>query len=160
GFSQSRRVIANDFDWVGRGMEELRSQSDRPPGDPGERPRAPRGKSWLALAVLLVLACGSLPWGPPSGDMSPVPRVAARRAELAVTLRAAGQVESSVQTLIRCELENIKGYRGRKAGATTILSLVPEGTRVRAGDVLCRLDASEYEELARLQRIVVAQARA
>jgi HlyD family secretion protein len=112
------------------------------------------------LAVLLVLACGSLPWGPPSGDMSRAARVAVRRSELAVTLRAAGQVESSAQTLIRCELENIKGYRGKKAGATTILSLVPEGTRVRAGDLLCRLDASDYEELARLQRIVVALARA
>jgi HlyD family secretion protein len=126
---------------------------------PADRPQFPWGKTWLALAVLLVLACGSYPWSRSPTDLSRVPRVAARRTELAVSLRAAGQVESSVQTIIRCELENIAGKRGNKA-ATTILSLVPEGTRVRAGDVLCRLDASEYEELARLQRIVVAQARA
>jgi HlyD family secretion protein len=86
--------------------------------------------------------------------------VAARRTELAVSLRAAGQVESSVQTIIRCEVENVTGKRRNQAGATTILSLVPEGTKARAGDVLCCLDASEYEELARVQRIVVAQARA
>jgi HlyD family secretion protein len=93
-------------------------------------------------------------------DWSRVPRVTAQRSELAVTLRASGEVESAVHTEIRCGLENIKGYHGQKAGATTILSLVPEGARVRAGDILCRLDASGYEELARLQRIVVAQARA
>jgi HlyD family secretion protein len=117
-------------------------------------------KRWLALTVLLALAWGSYPWRSSSADLSRVPRVTARRSELAVTLSAAGQVESSVETVIRCELENITGKRGNNAGATTILSLVPEGTRVRAGDVLCRLDASEYEELSRLQQIVVAQARA
>jgi HlyD family secretion protein len=77
-------------------------------------------------------------------------------------MRAAGSVESSVQTVIRCEVENIKGKHGSgiRNGATTIISLIDEGTRARAGDVLCRLDQSEYEELTRLQQIVVAQARA
>jgi HlyD family secretion protein len=112
------------------------------------------------LAVPLILACGIHPRRDSSRDLSKVSCVAARRSDLAVSVRAAGQVESSVQTLVRCEVENISGLHGTKAGATTIVSLVPEGTRVRAGDVLCRLDASEYEELARLQRIVVLQARA
>jgi HlyD family secretion protein len=124
------------------------------------RPQFPRSKAWLTLALLLVLACGIHPWRHSSEDTSKVPCVAVRRSDLAVSLRAAGQVESSVQTLVRCEVENISGLHGTKAGATTIVSLVPEGTRVRAGDILCRLDASEYEELARLQRIVVLQARA
>ena len=141
-------------------MKDHRSMRDRPPRMVAERTRFPWGKAWLALVVLLVLAWGSYPSSPTRVDLSRVPRVAARRTDLAVTLRAAGQVESSVQTTIRCELENITGKRRNKAGATTILSLVPEGTRARAGDVLCRLDPSEYEELARLQQIVVAQARA
>jgi HlyD family secretion protein len=92
--------------------------------------------------------------------LSRIPHVSAQRRELAVSLRATGQVESSVQTLIRCEVERIKGKLGNKPGSTTILSLVPEGSRVRAGDILCQLDASDYEELARLQRIVVAQIQA
>ena len=41
-----------------------------------------------------------------------------------------------------------------------ILSLVPEGTQVKKGDVLCRLDASEYEELVRTQEIKSEQAKA
>jgi HlyD family secretion protein len=112
---------------------------------------------WVALAVLLALACGSYPCARSTGGLFLVPTVAARRSNLAVTLRAAGQVESSVQTLLRCEVENIQGKHGGRSAATTILTLVPEGTRVRAGEVICRLDPSEYEELARLQRITVAQ---
>ncbi len=71
-------------------------------------------------------------------------------------LRAGGQVESSLRTAIRCELENPCGRRS----ATRILDLVPDGSIVSKGDVLCHLDATEPEELERLQRISVAQARA
>jgi HlyD family secretion protein len=127
---------------------------------PAERQGWLRGKAWLALAGLLILACGAYSWSPSSADPSTLPRVAVQRTALTVRLRTAGEVASSVETIIRCEVENSTGTRRLKAGSTTILSLVPEGTRVRAGDVLCRLDASEYEELARVQQIVVAQARA
>jgi HlyD family secretion protein len=48
---------------------------------------------------------------------------------------------------------------GKKA-ATSILFLAPESSRVRQGEVICRLDASEHEELERLQLITVARARA
>ena len=73
------------------------------------------------------------------------PHAAVRRADLTVILRAGGLVESSLRTVIRCELENLGGKRL----ATTILDLVPAGSIVKKGDVLCRLDASEYEELER-----------
>jgi len=65
-------------------------------------------------------------------------------------------VESSLRTVIRCELENPSGRRS----ATTILELLPDGSTVKKGAVLCRLDASEHEELERVQLISVARARA
>jgi HlyD family secretion protein len=42
-------------------------------------------------------------------------------------------------------------------GASTILEIVPDGTMVKKGDVLCTLDASEYEEVANVQTIRVLQ---
>jgi HlyD family secretion protein len=115
-----------------------------------------QGKVFLSLVVLLVLATGSASRRRSRSELDLVPRAAVRRTELTVILRAGGLVESSLRTVIRCELENL---RGRKA-ATSILELVPEGSMVKKGEVLGRLDASEHEELERLQFISVAQARA
>jgi HlyD family secretion protein len=63
--------------------------------------------------------------------------------------------------VVKCKLENLK-IRSRGGaffvgGASTILDIVPNGTTVKKGDVLCRLDASEYEELEHPQALRVAQ---
>jgi multidrug resistance efflux pump len=57
-----------------------------------------------------------------------------------------------------------RGGRGgmmeeEKPGATTIVEIVPEGTRVKAGDVVCRLDSSAFEDEERAQRIRHIQAK-
>jgi HlyD family secretion protein len=49
---------------------------------------------------------------------------------------------------------------GGGGGSSVILSLIPEGTPVKAGDVLAKLDASTYEEMYRTQTITVEQAKA
>jgi len=49
---------------------------------------------------------------------------------------------------------------GAGGGSSVILSILPEGTPVKAGDVLARLDASTYEEMYRQQTISVEQAKA
>jgi HlyD family secretion protein len=49
---------------------------------------------------------------------------------------------------------------GAWGGASVILSILPEGTPVKTGDVLARLDASTYEEMYRQQTITVEQAKA
>ena len=85
-----------------------------------------------------------------------MPRFAVRRASLSPVVRAAGQVESSHQTLIECEIENLSFSNGGQklsAGNPTILELIPEGSLVKRGDVLCRLDSSDFEELVRQQEI-------
>ena len=45
-------------------------------------------------------------------------------------------------------------------GASTLLSLLPEGSAVKKGDVLATMDKSSYEELQRQQVITVEQAKA
>ncbi len=45
-------------------------------------------------------------------------------------------------------------------GATTIISIVPEGTRVNAGDVVCVLDGSQLVDQAKQQEILVANVTA
>ncbi|MGC8642087.1 MAG: efflux RND transporter periplasmic adaptor subunit [Isosphaeraceae bacterium] len=116
-------------------------------------------KRLLALATVLGLACGLSPSGRSLGHVQGLSHVPVRRALLPVTIVAAGRLESSVQTVIRCEMENVAGRRwpdGRSASAA-IIEIALEGTKVRKGDVLCRLDASQHEEMARRQRIVVLQ---
>jgi HlyD family secretion protein len=79
------------------------------------------------------------------------------RIDLNPVLNAPGRLESSKRTIIRCELENIAGARG---ASSTLLTLLPEGTPVKRGDVLATLDGSVYEEMLRQQAITVEQARA
>jgi HlyD family secretion protein len=87
-----------------------------------------------------------------------------RRATLSPSLMASGRVESARRTVIECQLENIAvGVRGQRlsaGGASTLISVVPEGTFVERGDILAVLDSSDYEELLRVQRISVERAQA
>ncbi len=77
------------------------------------------------------------------------------RTDLLPILNAPGRVESSKRTIVRCEIENLSG-----GGSSTLLSLLPEGTPVKRGDVLATLDASSFEEMYRQQVITVEQAKA
>ncbi len=52
------------------------------------------------------------------------------------------------------------GAATQTAGSSTVISLIPEGSEVKKGDVLAKLDASTYEEMLRQQAIVVEQAKA
>ena len=87
-----------------------------------------------------------------------------QRADLFPTRLASGRVESGKRTIIECQLENIAvGVRGQRltsAGASVLLSVIPEGSVVKRGDVLAVIDSSEYEELLRLQQITLERARA
>jgi HlyD family secretion protein len=87
-----------------------------------------------------------------------------QRTSLDVRLRAGGEVSSSRRTIVECEVEPMAVSGGGGAmstqGRLTILEVIPNGSRVKKGDVLCRLDASEYTELLRQQTINVKLAEA
>ena len=80
------------------------------------------------------------------------------RTDLYPILNAPGRLESARRTMIRCQVENMTG--AGMQGSTTLLSVLPEGTAVKAGDVLATFDASTYDEMYRQQLITVEQAKA
>src|SRR5260370_14042138 len=79
-------------------------------------------------------------------------------------MTANGVAQSCHQTVVKCQLENLQIRSKRvwyfSGGASTILDIIPNGTTVKNGDVLCVLDASEYEERTHLAAINVESHRA
>lgn len=65
-----------------------------------------------------------------------------------------GEVESAVNVEVRCQVRSESSFSVR------ILDVVPEGTPVKPGDVLVRLDSSGLEADRERQKITCAQARA
>jgi HlyD family secretion protein len=119
----------------------------------------------LGLGTIVASAFGVRAWQSRTDrDLSRLPRVQVRRADVRSTVSAGGQIESAARTLIECELESVSiSSEGRSLSAraaSQIIELIPEGTIVRKGNVLCRLDSSEFEEMLRQQEIKVEQARA
>ena len=131
------------------------------------RGRVPSGLVSLA-AMALITACSAW-YYTTTRTARPTwegfPRAAVRRVSFDACLSASGVSQASQQTVVRCQLENlqVRSGRGRSfsaGGASTILELIPNGTTVKKGDVLCRLDASEYETVALAQTIRVEQHQA
>src|SRR6516162_386949 len=62
------------------------------------------------------------------------------RTTLAPIQSAPGRVESARRTVIQCELENLAGSGSAGGGSSTLIWMLPEGTAVRKGDLLAKLD--------------------
>ncbi len=125
----------------------------------------------VILSSLLVASYELDSW--PFGDHKPLReryqlhRVV--RTNLEPFLSAPGRVESARRTVITCQLEKITATGSSSGGgsaaastggSSTMIWVIPEGTAVNKGDVIARLDASNYEEMLRQQTIVVEQAKA
>ena len=72
----------------------------------------------------------------------------ARRGPLLVTVNVQGNLDSQQNVTVSSNVE----------GSTTIISIVPEGTWVEKGDVVCVLDSSLMADDAAQQEIVVTNA--
>jgi HlyD family secretion protein len=120
----------------------------------------------LSCVALLIafLGIGRPRWSSRKSSPERFVTTGVRRADLHPSLTASGRVESSKRTAIECQLANISvgvsGQRLAAGGASVLLSVIPEGSLVKRGDVLAVLDASDYEELVRVQRITVERAAA
>src|SRR5262245_59853344 len=79
-----------------------------------------------------------------------VPVYEVKRGSLRVVLVEPGTVEASRNRDVLCQVE----------GATTIISLLPEGTRVKKGDLVCELDSASLRDQLTNQRIATQGARA
>jgi HlyD family secretion protein len=139
---------------------------------PPKPARSPKGVLVAILGIFLVAGLGWVGWTKllpavwRSDDrIQNLPKMTVAKVDMSTVLTAWGRVESSHNTIINCELERLemRAQGGRTlttGGASMILTLIDEGTTVKKGDVLCTLDASEYEELVRTQEIKTEQADA
>jgi HlyD family secretion protein len=125
--------------------------------------------SAFGAGVLGVLALGMTSFAPPAAgrrSVGPAPdgiidTFIVRRMDLDTTLLAGGDLMATKQTAVTCEVEDLdRGADGGGELGTLILSIVPNGTVVQKGDVLCVLDSSGFVERMRQEQIEVETARA
>jgi HlyD family secretion protein len=120
-----------------------------------------RKSFWLQLSLALALVAaawlviGYVRHRGASPPIEAIESVLVRRDDLDTTLLAGGDLQPIKQTSVSCQVEDITDSDG-----TMILNMIDNGTLVKKGDELCRLDSSQFEELARQQEIAVSQARA
>ncbi|HET6163943.1 MAG TPA: efflux RND transporter periplasmic adaptor subunit [Planctomycetota bacterium] len=107
---------------------------------------------WVIVIVVLIAAGGVWLWQGRStaqaGDVAVTWKT--RQEKLRISVIESGQLKASKSTDIYCEVK----------GGATILYLIPEGTQVKADDLLVRLDASTLENDLTAQRIKWEQANA
>jgi len=81
---------------------------------------------------------------------SSFPTFVAKRGPLTISVLESGTISPQEQIILRNEVE----------GRTTIVSLVPDGSKVKKGDLLVELDASTLKDLIIDQDIMVKRAEA
>ena len=121
--------------------------------------KSPRHGSFTPIALFGVVAIGLIAvtiYYMSSGEgtaMAIEPILAAvEKGEFVAQVLDQGEVQSSENVEIRCEV------RARN-GAISVIQVVPEGTRVTAGDLLVRLDSTSFEKELETQQIQVANAQ-
>ena len=65
--------------------------------------------------------------------------------DLPIVVTERGSLESQVETTIRCEVENVSVDRSGNAG-TQIISIVPNGSAVSAGDLIVEFDSATIRD--------------
>lgn len=111
----------------------------------------------LAIPILILIGLLSLAYFGgvfswfQAEDASSAVTATVRRTSLPIIITAGGELESAKAEYVVCELE------GKEIN---IVEMVPEGTRVSAGDVVMRLDPSEINDRLAAQQLKVTQAEA
>ena len=130
--------------------------TEKPKQTEAGKPAAPKRKQIVAAVILVALALCALAifaigsWGRKSGTAAQAPTFTVRRGPLTINVNEAGTIRSREKQIIKSEV----------SGSTTIIWLIPEGTRVKAGDLLIELDASDFVDRRDQQLIVVQNAEA
>lgn len=112
-----------------------------------------RALRWTGAAVVLggiALAVGMGARGRSADPMAGIPVAPAARGPLTISVSVSGTIKSRQQEVLKCEVE----------GGSTILYLIPEGTRVKQGTLLVELDGSKLQDQRVAQEIAVKNAEA
>ena len=124
------------------------AERDRQLSSPRKRLIWKSGAIVLAAAVLAVAIGRSVLRG--SEDRSRQALFAVVEGPLTISVTESGTVQPREQVIIKSEIE----------GSTTVLYVIPEGTRVKDGDLLVELDGSKLEDAKLDQEIRVQNAEA
>jgi len=114
-----------------------------------------RPVTWGIVTVTVVVGIAAVivtAWGAATrkGPNSGVPMDTVKRGPLTISVTVTGTIRSRQQEIIKNEVE----------GTASILYLIPEGTRVKKGDLLVEFDASKLQDQLVSQQIVVQNAEA
>ena len=107
-------------------------------------PGAARRYRLLAVAALLLgvgAYLGFQRWRAPAPEVNQFHKV--RRGDLLISIVEGGALKAVKESIIRSEFE----------GISRIISIVPEGSEVKAGQVLVELDSSELKDRVNQQEV-------
>lgn len=114
--------------------------------------RSPMARLAVVVVGLALAAAALVHWLRPArenaADTQPTSKV--QRGPLTISLTQAGTIQAAEQQIITCEVE----------GSTTLIYLIEEGVRVKPGDLLAELDASNLQDRLVEQQIRVQNAEA
>ncbi|MBM4075966.1 MAG: HlyD family efflux transporter periplasmic adaptor subunit, partial [Planctomycetes bacterium] len=126
------------------------------------RAQAQRRGRWVSrLVIFLILAgcCGGgvlywptiqAQWSPAVSETDGLVLEMAKRAPFQISVTERGIIDSMRNASLVSKVE----------GQTSIISIVPEGTQVKEGDIVCELDASTLVDKETQQEIAVVKAKA
>ena len=100
------------------------------------------------LGVVALVAIAALVFRPTKNPASQNSYHTVKRGDFLVSLVEGGTLRAVVETVVRCELE----------GTSRILSIIPEGTSVKKGDLLVELDGTSIKDKIAAQAVVVRTA--
>ena len=100
------------------------------------------------LGVVALVAIAALVFRPTKNPASQNSYHTVKRGDFLVSLVEGGTLRAVVETVVRCELE----------GTSRILSIIPEGTSVKKGDLLVELDGTAIKDKIAAQAVVVRTA--
>lgn len=115
------------------------------------------GLAMLVLLTIVLTAAGGVWWWRQEGaTVEPETNLIYKveRGDFSLTVTERGEVESSEDIEIRCEV------KAKNTQGTAILRLVPEGSHVKKDDFLIELDASALESEQTKQQIAVNRGEA
>ncbi|MEX0938618.1 MAG: efflux RND transporter periplasmic adaptor subunit [Pirellulales bacterium] len=127
--------------------------------DPARGAKRRRWKIALGGAATLALlaAAGWSLLGEVRGREQPLLYYKVTQADLPISVTERGNLESQVETTIRCEVENV-GYDRSGNNGTQIIYIVPNGQAVKEGDLLVELDSAPIRDLLDTQTLDYQQA--
>ncbi len=104
----------------------------------------------VAVPVIIVAGVAAVQFSGGGELAEDMPTFDAKQGPLTISIDASGTIKALDQVIITCK---VKGE-----GGVTVLTLVPEGTQVKEGDLLMTLDSSNFEDALVAEEIALQNA--